>query len=307
MKRELNSRRKTLLILISLLLVLSLLSAAFIYLSLKNGSSIKSLLPKDGVSFVFLSVEQASCTMIFTDGGVLFIDTGSNSSENTVLSACAYYGVQEIEAILLTHADEDHSGGLDALLRSYPVKSVILTDLAYTELSECYEGIALREAVSAEQCSLQLTTKGDVFSFGEAALRVLVPSEYEAALLGDGNEASLILLLEFRETRALFTGDAGEKGELLAISELVATSPSASYDLLLVGHHGSATSSCKSFIEYISPRFSVISCGEDNTYGHPNITVLERLRAVGSTILRTDREGSVILHSDGKVMKRIKR
>lgn len=289
----------------SSLVIVALLLTSFIYTCIQNGGITVLPLPKDGVSFVFLSVGQASCTMVFTDGGVLLIDTGSNSSEDTVLSACSYYGVKEIHSIVLTHADEDHSGGLDVILDAYPVKNIILTENAYEELSKAYEGVALEKVLSEKRSSLIRTTKGDVFSFGESRLEVLVPSEEDAALLENGNEASVILLFEFKDTRAIFTGDAGEAGEILAISALAASRPKTNYDLLLVGHHGSSTSSSESFIEYISPRFAVISCDENNTYGHPSITVLNRLHKVGSKILRTDREGTVVFSSDGKTMRLI--
>ena len=305
MKVILKNKRQKLIIAIFVLAVIALLLISFIFACIRNGSVTVPPLPKDGVSFVFLSVGQASCTMIFTDGGVLLIDTGSNNSESTVLSAFSYYGVKEIHSIVLTHADEDHSGGLDAILNTYPVKNVILTENAYDDLSKAYEGIALKKAISENRSSLILTTKGDIFPFGGSRLEVLAPSDHDIALLKDGNEASLILLFEFQDTRAIFTGDAGESGEILTISALAASRPKTTYDLLLVGHHGSNTSSCESFIRYISPRFAVISCDENNTYGHPSITVLNRLQRVGARILRTDRQGTVVFSSDGKTMRLI--
>lgn len=305
MKANLKNKRRRLVVIFSVIALVTLLLISFICACIRNGGATVLPLPKDGVSFVFLSVGQASCTMIFTDGGLLLIDTGSNSSESSVLSALSYYGAEEIHSIVLTHADEDHTGGLDAILNAYPVKNVILTENTYGELSKAYEGLALEKAVSENRSSLILTTKGDVFSFGSSRLEVLVPSDHEDALLEGGNEASLILLFEFKDTRAIFTGDAGEAGEILAISALATSHPKINYDLLLVGHHGSSSSSSESFIEYISPRFAVISCDENNTYGHPSITVLNRLQKVGSKILRTDREGTVIFSSDGKTMRLI--
>lgn len=302
MKTKTLWKKKRIAVALSVFLAFSLILAAFVASYLRNGGLFVDVLPQEGVSFVFLSVGQANATLIFTDGGALLIDTGSNDSEETVLSACSYYGVTELEYVILTHADEDHAGGLDVILNAYRVKSVMLTESAYEELEEMREGKSLASALSSRKTSLLIVTSGDSHSVGSSHLEILAPSEYDEALSGGGNEASLILLFEYGETRAIFSGDADITGELNALTALVKHRPGLSYDILLVGHHGSATSSCEQFVRYVKPRYAVISCGENNTYGHPSIEVVKRLEDVGANILRTDRDGTVVLHSNGKTV-----
>lgn len=302
-KKRIN--RKHIVLAIALVLVLLLLLLAFISAYIRNGGLFVDVLPRDGVSFLFLPVGQANCTLIFTDGGTLVIDTGSNDSEGTLLSAFSYYGVKSIEYIVLTHADEDHAGGLDAILDSYRVKGVMLTDSAYEELKGMREGRALEAALLSKKTDLHLASAGDALSLGSSHLEILTPSEQDEEISNGGNESSLIILFSYGETRAIFPGDADKAGELRALTTLAESHPKLSYDLLLVGHHGSSTSSCEQFIGYVAPRYAVISCGENNTYGHPNIEVLKRLESVGAEILRTDRDGTIILHSNGETMTRV--
>lgn len=302
MNKIVSTKKKKIAVAVSLFLAFAVLLAASAYAYIRNGGLFVDVLPHGGVSLVFLSVGQASCTLILSEEGIIVIDTGSNDSEETVLSALSYYGVKTVDHLILTHADEDHAGGLDAILNAYPVKNVMLTKTAYEELGEMREGKTLETALASKETALFIVSAGDSLTIGPSRLEILAPTQYDEELSGGGNASSLIMLFEYGETRAILSGDADETAELLALSALAKLHPGLSYDILLVGHHGSASSSCEQFVDYLAPRYAVISCGEGNTYGHPSIEVLKRLESVGAEILRTDRNGTVILHSDGETV-----
>lgn len=278
----------------------------FIAASVAYGGIVKELYPADGASFIFLSVGQANSSLIFIDGQTLVIDTGSNDSEETLLSAFSYYGVREIDTILLTHADEDHAGGLDVLLEAYSVSRVVLTEGIYNALDGTRGKRILERVLATEETSLVTVSAGDILTVGNASLEFLTPAETDPEILEGGNEASLVTLVEYGETSAVFPGDTDQAGEIRAIRAISKHHSGFRCDLLLVAHHGSDTSTCERFAEYLKPRYAVISCGKFNSYGHPSSEVVKRLEAAGAVICRTDLEGTLIFHSDGKTVTPIR-
>ena len=115
------------------------------------------------------------------------------------------------------------------------------------------------------------------------------------------NDYSVVVRVDYGSTSALFTGDA----EALSEEEMLsrhALSGKLDCDLLKVGHHGSESSSTKAFLEKVSPNMAIISCGEDNKYGHPNRKTLDSLNTLKIPYYRTDLEGSILIKSDGKTL-----
>ena len=111
----------------------------------------------------------------------------------------------------------------------------------------------------------------------------------------DVNEMSLAVRIEYGETSFLFMGDAGEISE----DDILEAEIDIDADLLKVGHHGSNGSTGTEFLQAVSPDYAVISCGKDNSYGHPHYKVLERLSQAGSVVYRTDISGNIVIVSDG--------
>jgi competence protein ComEC len=127
-------------------------------------------------------------------------------------------------------------------------------------------------------------------------IRFLAPDSAWTAGLDDPNEASTIALIRFGAVRFLLVGDAerAEEGWLLSHVR-----DSLRVDVLKVGHHGSRTSSTPDFLDAVQPRVALVSVGEGNMYRLPNDEVLDALRARGARVLRTDREGTIVVRSDG--------
>ena len=291
-KKEKRLRRKRIAMFVALSVV------ALLFLLSVAGILRKDRLPKDGASFLFLSVGQASCSLIFTEEGTVMIDTGSNLSEGTLGAALSHYRISELSMLILTHADEDHAGGLDLVLEEAHVRKLVMNEITLETLTG-YARDTLDRAVSEGKTELLTVTGGDVLSHGESTIRFLAPNRDHES--DDANESSLVFLFRYRETSALYTGDADTSGEAEAL-RLLRAEEDFSCDVLLVGHHGSNTSSSEAFISFVKPQYAVISCALENRYGHPSITVLDRLNSVGATILRTDLDGSILLHSDGSIV-----
>ena len=135
-----------------------------------------------------------------------------------------------------------------------------------------------------------------VFKICGMKLKFLTPRKN----FGDENENSYVTLIEFGEIKALFTGDIEKAAE----TDILSRNADISADILKVGHHGSRTSSNQHFLNAVFPSVAVIQCEKDNKYGHPHKEALERLNRVGCNILRTDEEGTIVLSTDGKTIRR---
>ena len=263
-------------------------------------------IPQNGATFLYLSVGQANCSVITTDVGNVMIDTGSTASEADVIAYLSYYGVDCIDLLLLTHADEDHSGGLSALLRSVPITRIALTEGTRNALYEMRVGKELKEAVENGETEVEFVAAGTEFRIGDMEISVLTPHRDSAEYLLGDNASSLVLYVKYGETEAVFPGDADELAEKRAVAAMKARYPNAACDILLAGHHGSASSSSAEFLSYLSPKYAVISCERDNSYGHPSHEVLRRFASVGAEVCRIDLDGTVIFHSDGKTITRLR-
>ena len=133
--------------------------------------------------------------------------------------------------------------------------------------------------------------EGDEYELGNAIITILHcwPEAWTP------NDMSIVLRIDYGETSVLFTGDAETMSEYMMVdSELPLDA-----DVLKVGHHGSNSSSSLEFLNAVSPKYAVISCGFDNSYGHPHQEILDRLKDIGVTLFRTDMQGMITLHSDG--------
>ncbi len=197
-------------------------------------------------------------------------------------------GVSTLDAVVVSHADEDHAGGLIDVIDSLQVSTVYdsgypHTTATYSDLLDTIESSDARyiETRTGERIGLDL----------DVGMEFLYPDE-----LGEGtNENSLALRLSYGEFDAQFTGDLGSYQE----TELLASDRLAPVTLLEIGHHGSAESSSLSFLQALSPEIGVVQVGADNSYGHPTEEALSRVREVGAEIYRTDRQGEITVTTDG--------
>ena len=218
----------------------------------------------------------------------MLIDTGSAVWQDALVGELAARGVDDLDAIFVTHPHEDHYGNARLLLETHTVGTLILPE------TDCEEpGYALacdtaeRLAVPTERVG-----NGAVFSFGDAVCEVFcaLPDDSE------GNNASNVLRISFGDCVLLFMGDAEEMAE----NALLAQGVALQCDFLKVGHHGSKTASSKKFLQACSPKIAAISCGKENDYGFPHREVLEGLDAIGAAVYRTDTCGSLDFACDGK-------
>ena len=246
------------------------------------------------VEYHFIDVGQGDATLIRTPEGDILIDAGENSAEEDLKTYLDLCGVDVLYYAIFTHPDSDHIGGADMVLEEYEVLNVIKPNFEKT--TKVYK--AMMDAIAAEGCKVYNALPGETYSLGEFDMFVFGPDPANKEL--DSNNSSIVIKATWGNTTAMLTGDAEKPAEESILrtysgAELGST-------LLKMGHHGSRTSSTEAWLAAVRPTIAIISCGRDNSYGHPHAEALARIKPyVGESIYRTDLLGSFIFITDGKV------
>ncbi len=262
--------------------------------------------PRADLQVDCLDVGQGDCALLrLPSGENCLIDGGSTSEssiwEYTVEPAVKYYGIRMIDYIFLSHADQDHINGITEYLEAYScgfngknVHGVSVRNIVLPVCQDEDDFTELKNLADKNKITVWRMEAGDCIVGKSWELCCVAPSS--DTLTGDRNEDSMVLMLSCGQFQMLFTGDLeGEAEKRLALSGM-----DLQADVLKAGHHGSAGASSREFLEQVSPKLAVISCGKDNVYGHPAGETLQRLEEAGSDILVTAACGAVRITTDGK-------
>lgn len=252
-------------------------------------------LPRRALMVTAIDVGQGDAIFVaFPNGRTLLVDAGPrgpdwDAGEEVVAPYLWSLGLRRLDAALLTHAHSDHMGGLPFILRNFRPRELWVTQ---TLPSEPQVGAMLRVAL-AVGARIRRREEGERFRIGRGAssaeLDVLLPTPWYRAGPTATNQDSMVVRIAFRGASVLLEGDAEAPQERAMLASGL---PLAS-TLLKVGHHGSRTSSLPPFLAAVRPAAAMISVGAGNEYGHPSPLVLQRLRAVGARVFRTDQGGAV--------------
>lgn len=273
---------KKLIIILSIsLLLLYFLYTYFISLNKKN------------LDVYFLDVGQGDAILIKTPYQQnIIIDMGNDIGVKKVGKIIPWWD-KEIDLLIISHPHDDHILGVPLLIKKYNIKKIIFTGISYE--SSIYE----------ELLTLAYNKK----------IEILIPQEEQKIILGEDckieflypqeslinkkienlNNSSIVNLLDCQKKSFLFMGDAEEEVE----KKILKKNPDLKIDVLKVGHHGSITSSHQEFIEKIKPKISIIMVGTKNKFNHPSLRIINRLKKIGSLILRTDLNGTINIRNNG--------
>ena len=248
--------------------------------------------PRDGLYVHYIDVGQGDCELIECNGEYMLIDSGYPEHGGDVVDYILDLGVDKIEYLVCSHGDADHCGGFEEVLRYIDVETVFVSP--YGSDSVFYS--IFLDKLEDEKLEPTVPEMGESYDLGGAEIHFLGPTSDN----GDTNENSLILRLDYGKTSFLFTGDVEKLGE----QDLLDSDADIKCDVLKVAHHGSYTSTGYRFLYEADPDIAVISCGKDNSYGHPHEVVLSRLKDAEVTVYRTDIEGTVVIFSNGEKVSR---
>lgn len=236
----------------------------------------------------FFDIGQGDSALVRCGSQTMLIDGGKVKNNQKLVARLKELNVDHLDAVICSHPDEDHCGGLAAVLASTQ------TDSFYCSVSSWHTKAFsdVVKYVGEQGISVTVPTAGDTFAFGAASVEFLGPVEDYG---DDPNEGSLVARVRYGETSFLFTGDMGFEAE----DDMLAANVDVSATVLKVAHHGSAGSSSTEFLEAVDPEYAVISVGADNDYGHPTEAALARLSACGIPVYRTDLLGEIVAVLDG--------
>ncbi len=264
--------------------------------------------PKD-MEITFLDVGQGDCIYIRSrEGNHYLVDGGSSSvskvGQYRMIPFLKYQGVAELEAVFITHPDEDHCNGILELLEQGKaqgifVKKVYLPDIAEVAKTDKYK--ELETSVKATGAQVGYLSVGEVLQENELTFFCLHPTkDYKSS---ESNEMSLVLYLSYGEFGALLTGDVEGDGEYEMMECLANKKMNRRLTVLKVAHHGSAYSTPEELLTMLKPVYTIISCGKNNSYGHPHEDLLLRLQEQNAKICVTHESGAITFLTDGRKLR----
>ncbi|HLJ25957.1 MAG TPA: ComEC/Rec2 family competence protein [Candidatus Angelobacter sp.] len=236
-----------------------------------------------------LLVSPEGKTMLIDGGGAIGPFRGEFDYGEDVVSPYLWWrGIDRLDAVVLTHAHDDHIGGLPRVVENFHPRELWLGINPETAALR-----RLRRAAFAGHVKVQQHVAGDSFDWGGTRIRVLSPPGNWQTQAKPKNDDSLAFLITYGHTRALLAGDMERRIESFISAGWIDA------DLLKVPHHGSNTSTTAELLQATHPRFAVISVGAHNSFGHPRREVLERLQERHVLTYRTDTMGAITFLLDG--------
>lgn len=260
----------------------------------------------------FIDVGQGDCVAIqMPNSQIVVIDSGTSNSKNIVIDYIRHDVLksnnnQVIDYLFLTHSDADHSGGVEAIFKEFEVKNFFRPNIASkTENSnnfltystaETYDS-AINTAKLEKGLNIKIITDGMSFNIGQVSIDIFGPLKKYSST----NMISPIIKISYRDKVMLFTGDVQDEAEYDLVNKY---GENLDCDLLKVAHHGANDATGDNFVKSTTPRFAVISVGE-NSYGHPSFETLSNLESLGAEILRTDLEGNIRFVVNNQCLQRL--
>lgn len=249
----------------------------------------------EGVSVSFIDVGKADAIFITCDDYNILIDAGEDYKADRVISYLKRYNTEKIDLLISTHPDNDHIGGMSSIINEFEVESFWQSDIDENVISQTSAYKNMITSLENKNVNTEYKEAENTYSLGDLTFTVLSPGKkYD-----DTNNSSLIIRLDYFDTSFLFMGDAETEAEQDLINNYQDTLKA---DILKVSHHGSNNGSSYEFLQLVSPRYGVISVG-DNTVNLPNKACIERLESNNIEILRTDLQGTVTINAknDGNI------
>lgn len=239
--------------------------------------------PPSELIVTFLDVGQGDAALIECDGHYMIIDGGNPDDSSKIYTILQTRDIPKLDIVVASHAHSDHIGGLAGALNYADADAALCPVTVYD--SETFADFTKYAG------EITVPNVGDTYTLGDATIEILgVNGGIET------NDTSIILSVKHGENRFIFTGDAEREAEQAVLSAYT----NLEADVLKIGHHGSDTSTSYVWLNAITPEYAVISCGANNSYGHPTDTVLSRLRDAETTVYRTDLHGDITFISDGE-------
>lgn len=275
---------------ILLIFFLGLLSISFASSYSNYNSNPNNKINPNNMIVHFIDVGQGDSILIQVNSKNMLIDSGPKSDKKKLFNYLSRLNLAKLDYVIATHPHEDHIGNMADIITNYDV----LEFYAPKVQSNTKSFEMMIDALNSKKLKINVIKKGvNSIDLGKnSKVTVFSPNKnsYE-----DLNNYSPVIKIEYGITSFIFTGDAQKDVE----KELLDSNENISADVLKIGHHGSSTSTSKSFLRKVDPSFAVISVGKDNVYNHPTEKILTILAETKIRTFRTDKDGTILITSDG--------
>lgn len=254
-----------------------------------NSNMGQEFISNDKLRVIFLDVGQGSSQLLISPSGkTMLIDAGNNDQEQNMIDYLQKYGVDRLDIIIGTHPDADHIGGLDRVIDQMDVGDIYMPRVQSN--TKTFE--SLLKSISSKGLKVKNARSGLTLNWDE---QVTVNMVAPVNTSEDKNNMSAVVKVTYGSTSFLLTGDAERESE----ADMISSGVDLQADVMLVGHHGSKSSTTAAFLKQVKPKYGVIQVGE-NSYGHPKQTILDRLNKAGVEVYRNDLHGTIEIDSDGQ-------
>ncbi len=243
------------------------------------------------LTVTFFDVGKADFILIQTGGKTAVIDTGYSDSWEVVEKALNDRSITNVDILIATHPDKDHIGCMNKVMKNFSVSKLYMSPIE--DNGKEYE--KMLKAADKSSVPVQKAALGDTFTLGEAEFLTVSP-EADILELKDENEASIVLLMKYKNIKVLFSADAQLKSE----RKMVNGEYDISADVIKIGHHGSVQSSSADYLDAVGARYAVISTGEADGEKYISSETVKKLNERNMITYRTDLQGTVTMHTDGE-------
>ncbi|MDO8260604.1 MAG: MBL fold metallo-hydrolase [Candidatus Magasanikbacteria bacterium] len=245
--------------------------------------------PSTGLKVYFFDVGQGDACLIQTANGEnILIDGGPDNKVLSELSKVLPWWERELDLMILTHPHDDHVAGLNNILDKYSVNKILYTGVSHN--GPAY--LSWLDKIKEQEQKVKIIERTQEIKLdNDCNFKILFPTEsFLNKTVVNFNNTSIVAQLDCEGKKILFMGDAEQELE----NELLKNYSDLDSDIIKIGHHGSETASGEEFLKAVSPETAIVSVGEDNKFGLPDLRILRRLERLGINVLRTDEGGTIV-------------
>lgn len=255
-----------------------------------NEKAVSILKTNSNLEVYYFDVGHADSILIRENDNNILIDAGNNEDGEKLVNYLKNdLNIEKFNMVVGTHPHEDHIGGLDNVIDSFDIDTILMPNA--TSTSKTFENVL--DSIEKKDYKITVPKNNEEFNYNNINIKVLYTGTDEKDL----NNTSIVLKLTYQNNKFLFMGDATSKVEKKLLNEDIKS------DVLKIGHHGSEYSTTKNFLDKVNPQYAIIEVGKNNTYKHPKEITLDKLNKKNIKIYRTDIDGTIKVVSDGNNLK----